>query len=74
MSIDLALPKKSRFEAKKFKLESSTLDTLKLYVQAAQLEHAADEDSVVDAILKRHFQKDKKFQAWMKSTLVKPDA
>jgi hypothetical protein len=31
MSIDLPLPKKSQFETKKFKLESSTLDTLNLY-------------------------------------------
>lgn len=69
MSIDLALPKKEPFTNKKFKLTESTSVTLEKYVKAAQEKFEADEDSVVEAILKKHFQKDRTFQQWLKASV-----
>ena len=66
--IDLDIQVQSEPVNRKFRIRKEVADEFELYVKAAQEKTpGADESVVLEAILKNHFKKDKRFRSWLKA-------
>jgi len=65
--IDLNIQPLQEPVTKRFRISKAVSDTLDLYVQAAQEKApGVDESAVLEAILEKHFKKDRGFRSWLK--------
>ena len=66
--IDLDIPVKPQYENKRFKLNSSVLALFKDYWAAAKSDRKdLSQDELLEAILVKHINRDKKFKAWQQN-------
>ena len=66
--IDLDIPVKPQYENKRFKLSSNVLALFKDYWAAAKSDRKdLSQDELLEAILVKHINRDKKFKAWQQN-------
>ena len=67
--IDLDIPVKPQYESKRFKLNSDVLALFKDYWAAAKSDRKdLSQDELLEAILVKHINRDKKFKAWQQNS------
>jgi len=65
--IDLNIQPLQEPVTKRFRLSKSVTDSFELYVKAAQEKApGVDESTVLEAILEKHFKRDRGFRSWLK--------